>query len=113
MRSDSGQIDGVNAGRGSRAIVRSAYGPWLLLALALVAAPASVPAAAVHAATVAAVDGHAGVLLVAVDAGEAEPRVEACVDRDFVAPGVGCVARATPLEALGAGRVALPPPGLA
>ncbi|MEM7755933.1 MAG: hypothetical protein AAF297_09895 [Planctomycetota bacterium] len=113
MPTDARQADAVTGGRGSRAIVRSAYGPWLLLALALVAAPASVPAAAVHAATVSAVDGRAGVLLVAVDAEPVESRVEACVAGDHGLPGVGRVAFATPLEALGVGRVALPPPGVA
>jgi len=99
--------------RPARGIVRSAYGPWLLLALAVVALPASVPAAAAgHATRVSAVEARGGLLLAGFEVDPGDPGAGG--GRSISpSPRRSCLVQApTPRESLGVGVLALPPPAL-
>jgi hypothetical protein len=98
-----------------RQSVRSAYGPWLLIAVALLAVPAMVPAGdAARLCRISAVDAGAVRGLLAVERASASGRVDVRRDRDVRAEGATVrVEMARPADAIGLHRIVLPPPSLA
>ncbi|MEM1183706.1 MAG: hypothetical protein AAGI53_01765 [Planctomycetota bacterium] len=106
-RRQTGEAEGTKA---PRAFVRSSYGPWLLLAVALLAAPASVPVAvAAQASTVVTLDRPGVAILGSFGRDVGDPiRSEAVESLERVADID--VALATPRETIGLGRFVLPPP---